>query len=84
MKRKQKSNGQHRQVNDHKSIIRARGRVLRKALKQGAITNEQARQVMGRHQVWYHLNKLAEAGVLKRTGYNAWEPVRQRGRPRHV
>jgi predicted ArsR family transcriptional regulator len=83
MKRRKKSNGR-RAVNDRKSTIKARGRVLRKALKQGEISNEEARQVMGLHQVWYHLNKLAEAGVLKRTGHNAWEPVRQRGRPRHV
>lgn len=80
MKRKRKSNGQ-RAVNDRKSVTRARGRVLSRALKQGAITNEEARQVMGLSQVWYHLHRLAKAGVLRRTGYDTWSPIRRRGRP---
>lgn len=81
MKRKKKRANGRRAVNDRKSVIEARNRVLRKALKQGEISNEEARYVMGLAQVWYHLNKLAEAGLLKRTGYNTWSPIRRRGRP---
>jgi hypothetical protein len=77
-KRRRKSNGQ-RAVNAHKTIQRARELVLKKALKQGVITNAQARIVMGLPQVWYHLNLLAEAGVLKRASYNTWIPTK-RGR----
>lgn len=85
-KRKRKishTNGRNgrRAVNDRQSVIKARGRVLQKALKQGEISNEEARQVMGLAQVWYHLNVLAEAGLLKRKEYNTWIPVRRRGRP---
>jgi hypothetical protein len=78
MKRRRKSNGL-RAVNDRKTVQKARNRVLNRARKQGTITNAQARQVMGLPQVWYHLNLLAEAGVLKRTAYNQWEPTK-RGR----
>jgi hypothetical protein len=83
MKSKRKTNGR-RAVNDHKSTIKARSRLLRRAKKQGMITNKEARQIMGRPQVWYHLNLLAEAGVLKRTAYNEWTPIRRRGRPMAV
>lgn len=84
MKRK-KANGHtrrvNRRVNDRKSIVKARGRVLQRAIKQGTISNDEVKAVMKVHQAWYHLNKMAEAGVLKRTGYDSWEPVRRRGRP---
>lgn len=83
MKRKRKRKGLngHQQVNDRNTTIKARGRVLRKALRQGAITNEQAKRIGRWNQAYYHLRKLAQAGVLKRTGYNTWEPIRRRGRP---
>jgi Fe2+ or Zn2+ uptake regulation protein len=77
-KRRRKSNGL-RAVNDRKTVQRARQRVLQRALKQGTITNKDARQAMGLPQVWYHLNLLAKAGVLKRTAYNTWK-VTRRGR----
>jgi hypothetical protein len=80
MKRRRKSNGQ-RAVNERKTVQRARAMVLKRALKLGTITNEEARQVMGLPQVWYHLNLLAQAGVLKRASYNTWVPVKRRGRP---
>jgi hypothetical protein len=82
-RRKRKSNGrrQHRQVNDRKTTMKARNRVLTQALRKGVVTNEEAKRLGGWAQSWYHLNKLAKAGVLKRTAYNTWEPVRRRGRP---
>jgi hypothetical protein len=80
MKRRRKSNGSLRAVNDHKTIERARALVLKRALKRGAITNAEARIVMGLPQVWYHLNLLAQAGVLRRASYNTWVPVKRRGR----
>jgi hypothetical protein len=84
MKRRRKVNGRNgriREVNDRESVSKARNRILQRAIKQGMITNEQARQVMGLPQVWYHLNLLARAGMLKRAGYNTWVPVKRRGRP---
>lgn len=80
MKRRKKINGR-RQVNDRKSTMKARGRVLSRAIKKGAITNEEAKRAGGWAQSWYHLHKLAQAGVLRREGYDMWVPVRRRGRP---
>lgn len=82
-KRRKHNNGRsgRRAVNDRQNIIKARNRVLQRALKQGEISNEEARRVMGLSQVWYHLNVLAQAGLLKREEYNCWVPIRRRGRP---
>jgi hypothetical protein len=81
MKRRRKSNGhQRRAVNDRQSVVDARSRLLRAALKKGVITNDDAKRILDRPQCWYHLNLLAEAGVLKRQGYNTWVPVKRRGR----
>jgi hypothetical protein len=82
-RRRKKSNGQ-RQINDRKTTKDARIRVVKRALKKGSITNEEAKKVGKWNQCYYHLNKLAEAGLLKRTGYNTWEPTRRRGRPLYV
>jgi hypothetical protein len=62
-------------------VAKARMRVLKKARASGYITNEQARRVGKWDQAWYHLNKLAKAGYLKRDEYNTWVPIRSRGRP---
>jgi len=55
-------------------------RVLKRALERGMVTNEEAKRIGNFNQAYYHLNKLAQAGVLKRTGYNTWVPVRRKGR----
>jgi hypothetical protein len=55
----------------------ARGRVLATALKQGKITHAQARKIGKWSHGLYHLNKLAEAGLLKHAGYNLWRPTRR-------
>jgi hypothetical protein len=80
-KRKINGSGRRRRVNSRKHTKEARNRVLNRALKRGAITNDEAKRVGGWAQSWYHLHKLAKAGVLKRTAYNTWEPIRRRGRP---
>jgi hypothetical protein len=68
-------------INGHARVAKARLRVLKKALQAGHITNEQARRVGHWNQAYYHLNKLAKAGYLKREEYNTWVPIRRRGRP---
>lgn len=82
MKRK-RSNGRQR-VNDRNTTKQARIRVMKRALDKGSITNKQAKKIGKWNQCYYHLNKLAEAGLLKRTAYNTWEPIRRRGRRLYI
>jgi hypothetical protein len=58
--------------------VQARARVLDWARKTGSISNAQACKVGRWGQAWYHLNKLTEAGLLRRTGFNVWVPVKRR------
>jgi hypothetical protein len=62
------------------SVLRARARVLNEARRIGFITNAKARKIGGWSQAWYHLDKLAEAGLLERADRNTWAAVRRRGR----
>jgi hypothetical protein len=66
-----------KKINGHAQVARARLRVLKKAQRVGHITNEQAKKVGGWAQAYYHLNKLAEAGFLRRKEYNTWVPTRR-------
>jgi hypothetical protein len=54
---------------------------MRFARSHGHITNKQAIRIGKREQPWYHLNKLVEAGYLKRIERNRWTPIKFRGRP---
>jgi hypothetical protein len=73
-----------RKVNGRKQVARARLRVLKKARAAGHITNEQARRVGQWDQAWYHLNKLAEAGYLRRKEYNTWVPAKRGPLPNNL
>jgi len=64
-----------RRVNGRAQL--GRQRVLAYARRKGSITNAQAKKVLGVNQVWYHLDLLCRAGVLKRKKYNRWEPAEQ-------
>ena len=66
-----------RRVNGHDRVAKARARVLKRAVQSGYITNNQARKVGQFDQAWYHLNKLAKAGLLKREKFNRWVPTRR-------
>lgn len=77
---KHKNNGR-RAINARRTVQRARGRLLRAALKKGVVTNDDAKRILDRPQCWYHLNLLVEAGYLRRKEYNTWVPVKRRGRP---
>ena len=55
-------------------VERARERVLKFARREGHITNRLAAAVGGWDQSWYHLNAMAQAGLLKRDGFNTWRP----------
>ena len=55
-----------------KTVMKARKRVLTEVKRKGYITNERAQEVGRWAQSWYHLNKMAEAGILKRDEYNRW------------
>ena len=82
---RRKANGRRRrQVTTRKATTKARTRVVRHARKKGAVTNDEARRIGRWAQAYYHLNKLAEAGLLKRKEYNTWVPIKRRGRPAHV
>ena len=78
-----KKNG-HGKKRTHEDTVKARKRIMREAKRAGIISNERARKIGGFGQVWYHLNTLCEAGLLKHAGYNLWAPVKRRGRPRAV
>jgi len=70
-------------------VATARLRVLVEAHRRGFVTNARARRIGGWNQSWFHLNKMVEAGVLVRHGFNRWTPspsqmIRKRGRPRHL
>lgn len=69
-----------RQRADRATTLEARERVLNEARRRGKITNDKARQIGRWSQAWYHLNKMAEEGVLKRADHNAWMPTNRRGR----
>jgi len=75
-----KRNGHKRQRISREATVKARQKVYDKALKVGYVTNTQAKRIGGWSQSWYHLNKLAEAGYLKREEYDCWVPIRRRGR----
>jgi hypothetical protein len=62
-----------------RSVLRARGKILREAQKKGFITNARAKKVGKFSQVWFHLKCMEEAGHLKHVDYNTWEPVRRSG-----
>ena len=55
-----------------KTVLKARARVLTEVRRKGYITNEKAKEVGRWAQAWYHLNQMAEAGILKRDEYNRW------------
>jgi hypothetical protein len=65
-----------------RTILKARGKILREAQKNGFITNARAKQVGNFSQVWFHLKCLEDDGYLKHAGYNVWKPVKRLGRPR--
>lgn len=61
----------------------ARGRILREAEKKGSITNARAKEIGRFTQVWFHLQAMADAGVLEHAGYNTWRPAKRKpGRPK--
>jgi hypothetical protein len=65
-----------------RSILRARGRILREAERVGHITNARAKQIGRFAQVWFHLKCMEVDGYLKHDGYNRWKPVKRPGPPR--
>lgn len=65
-----------------RNILKARGKILREAEKNGFITNAKAKEIGQFSQVWFHLNAMANAGHLEHAGYNTWRPKRGPGRPR--
>jgi predicted ArsR family transcriptional regulator len=71
-----KTNGVRR-----RRVAKARLRIVTYARKHGSITNAKAKKIGGMNQVWFHLNAMAKAGVLKREEFNRWVPVKRRGRP---
>jgi hypothetical protein len=64
-----------------KEISKARLKILLEAQRKGFVTNAKAKKIGGFKQVWFHLNKMVEAGVLERDGFNNWIPAKRRGRP---
>jgi hypothetical protein len=48
--------------------------VLKVARRKGFITNQQANEIGGWEQSWYHLSQMAREGLLKREGFNRWVP----------
>jgi hypothetical protein len=66
-----------RRVNGHSAVARARARVLKQAQAKGFITNDQAKRTGNWDQAWYHLSKLAKAGLLKHVGFNRWVVTRR-------
>ena len=58
-----------------RSILLARGKILREAERKGHITNARAKEVGNFSQVWFHLKAMEAAGVLEHTSYNEWKPV---------
>jgi hypothetical protein len=77
---RRKRNGRYR----HSASVNTRTRIMRYARSRGHITNKQAIKISKLEQPWYHLNKLVEAGYLKRIERNRWTPVKFRGRPADV
>ena len=67
-----------RKVKAQSRTLLARARVLKEAQRKGIISNDQARAVGGWDQAWYHLNAMAQAGLLKRAGFNQWLPAGRR------
>jgi hypothetical protein len=67
----------------HRKILRARLKVLKRARRDGFVTNAVAKKIGKWHQAWFHLNAMAEAGYLVHDGYNKWKPAKRGpGRPR--
>lgn len=52
--------------------LKARSRIFTEAHRKGYVTNEKAKRIGNWEQAWYHLSKMAEAGLLKQAGYNKW------------
>jgi predicted ArsR family transcriptional regulator len=67
------------QTQKQKQVAKVRLRILKLARDKGVITNKQARKVAKLPQVWFHLNALEKAGLLRHTDYNEWKP--KLGRP---
>ena len=61
-----------RQRSTRKTVAKARKRVLTEVRRKGFITNSRAQELGRWAQAWYHLNKMAEAGILRRGDYNRW------------
>jgi hypothetical protein len=59
-----------------KLTLKARMRLLKEAQRTGVISSEKARAITGLPQVWYHLNAMVKAGMLRYAGYNQWLPKR--------
>ena len=55
--------------------ILGRERVLKAARKNGRITHKEACRIGKWDQAQYHLQALAEAGLLKHDKYNNWIPT---------
>jgi transposase len=56
------------------AVNKARERVLKVARRKGYITNQLATEIGQWQQAWYHLNAMAEDGLLKKEGFNLWRP----------
>ena len=68
-----------------RSVLRARGRILREVEKKGSITNARAKKVGKFSQVWFHLKALEAEGFLEHGGYNNWVLAKRgRGRPKQT
>jgi predicted ArsR family transcriptional regulator len=59
----------------------ARMKIMRYALKHGSITSAKASEISGYRQVYFHLIRLAKAGLLEHAGYNQWKPAGRARRP---
>jgi hypothetical protein len=73
----------NRKINGHrrKKVSEARLRILAEARRKGYVTNAKAKKIGKFSQAWFHLNRMVEAGVLERDGFNNWIPAKRRGRP---
>ena len=55
-----------------RSVLRARAKIVREVERKGFITNAKAKKLGKFSQAWFHLQAMADAGVLKHSGYNEW------------
>jgi hypothetical protein len=70
-------NGNGNNGTKRQQVFKARRRILRAAMRTGHITNARARRIGGFGQVWFHLNAMREAGILKNNGFNKWVPTKR-------